>query len=93
MVEENIVKVVSRYAVGGVTLHIIWRLFVFRYTYKPRHKNTLRRTLNTGRGGKAEKNRRRWGSYRYLVLRTTFCAYVAMYVVCIFIYSRKKNRE
>ena len=35
--QENIVKVVSRYAVGSVTVYTIWRLFVFLYTCKPRH--------------------------------------------------------
>ena len=37
MLQENIVKVVSRYAVGSVTLYTIWRLFVFRYTCNPRY--------------------------------------------------------
>ena len=37
MLQENVVKVVSRYAVGSVTVYIIWRLFVFRYASKPRH--------------------------------------------------------
>ena len=32
MLEENIVKVVSRYAVGSVIVFTTWRLFVFRYT-------------------------------------------------------------
>ena len=29
--------IVSRYAVGSVTVYTIWRLFVFRYTCKSRH--------------------------------------------------------
>ena len=37
MLQENVVKVVSRYAVDSVTVYTIWRLFVFRYTCKPRH--------------------------------------------------------
>ena len=37
MLEENIVKVVSKYAVGSVTVHTTWRLLVARYTCKTRH--------------------------------------------------------
>ena len=32
MMQENIVKVVSRYAVSSVTVYTIWGVFVFRYT-------------------------------------------------------------
>ena len=31
--KENIVKVVSRYTVGSVTVYKIWRLFVYRYNW------------------------------------------------------------
>ena len=36
MLQENIVKEVSRYTVGSVNVYTIWRLFVFRYTVGPR---------------------------------------------------------
>ena len=32
MLQENIVKVVLRYAVGSITVYTIWRLFATRYT-------------------------------------------------------------
>ena len=32
MLQENIVKVVSRYAVDSITVYTIWRPFVFRCT-------------------------------------------------------------
>ena len=47
MSEENVVKVVLRYAVGSVTVYTIWRLFVFRYKCKPRHFDSWRTAPTT----------------------------------------------